>query len=151
MICAILSIEEAAPRRSPEGQTRISGRVGVRSAHPPIAEVRRPQREVRLVPIPDSCSAARSAATQSPRRRGRARTCCAKTGRLKQNSSTDSYGHRRAAYSKCRLACLARRRSIQCAARAPFALKNLRALLATDSNVRHASVAFNQAMAWLYH
>jgi hypothetical protein len=56
-----------------------------------------------------------------------------------------------AVYSKCRLACLARRRSIQCAARTPFALKNLRALLATDSNVRHASVAFNQAMAWLYH
>jgi|SRR6516225_4159062 len=74
-----------------------------------------------------------------------------KTGRGKQNSSTDSYGHRRAAYSKGRLACLARRRSIQCAARTPFALKNLRAFLATDFNVRHASVAFNQAMAWLYH
>jgi len=139
------------PASSASGPTRKSARLNGMSGLPPTADVVGPPRQVRVVPIPDSCSAARSAATQSPRRRGRAWTCCAKTGRFKQNISTDSYGHRRAAYSKCRLACLARRRSIQCAASAPFALKNLRALLATDSNVRHASVAFNQAMAWLYH
>jgi len=60
-------------------------------------------------------------------------------------------GARRAAYFKCRLACLAGRRSIQFATRALVALKYLRALRATDSKVRHASVVFNQAMDWLYH
>jgi hypothetical protein len=33
------------------GQTRTSDRASARSAHPPIAEVRRSQREVRKVPI----------------------------------------------------------------------------------------------------
>jgi hypothetical protein len=41
-------------RMSEVGQTRTSDRASARSAHPPIAEVRRPQREVRLVPQPDS-------------------------------------------------------------------------------------------------
>ena len=102
-------------------------------------------REVRFGPIPEVVKL-----TRSPRRRGRARTGWAKQGVANKTAPPPMVTVERPILNAAQLAEHGDAQSnVLHALLLP--LNICEPLLATDSKVRHASVAFSHAMAWLYH